>query len=147
MSKSSKSESFHFFLFSSTKLICTFPAISGLEEKRIYKRRAEESSQSKENEKKKKKKKKKNKKKKKKRKKEKERKKKTHKKFFLTDNNINTIFHHQENYLLMNLKLMLVDNQDFLLASGARVCKSCDCKKTSSIPVERSRPLSPPLFA
>jgi len=32
-------------------------------------------------------------------------------------------------YLPMNLKLMLVDSQDFLLASGARVCKSCDYKK------------------
>ena len=32
----------------------------------------------------------------------------------------------------MNLKLMLVDSsQDFLLASGARVCKSCNCKETS----------------
>jgi len=29
----------------------------------------------------------------------------------------------------MNLKLMLVDSQDFLLASGARMCESCGCEK------------------
>jgi len=49
---------------------------------------------------------------------------------FLTDNYTNFKW----NYLQMNLKLMLVDSsQDFLLASsGARMVKSCNCKKLLS---------------
>ena len=48
-------------------------------------------------------------------------------KFFLTVN-INSI-HDQVNLLANEPEVNVVDSQDFLLASGARVCKSCDCKK------------------
>ena len=49
-------------------------------------------------------------------------------KFFLTVNNTNSI-HVQVNLLANEPEVNVVDSQDFLLASGARVCKSCDCKK------------------
>jgi len=49
-------------------------------------------------------------------------------KFFPTDDNINSI-HHQVESLANEPEVSVVDSQDFLLASGARVCKSCNCKK------------------
>ena len=39
----------------------------------------------------------------------------------------------QVDLLANELKVNVVDSQDFLLASGARVCKSCNCKKTSKL--------------
>ena len=48
-------------------------------------------------------------------------------KFFLTDNYINSI-HHQAT-LANEPEVNVIDSQDFLLATGARVCKSCNCKK------------------
>ena len=48
--------------------------------------------------------------------------------FFLTDNNINSI--HLQVILLANEpEVNVVDNHDFLLASGARMCESCGCEK------------------
>jgi len=47
---------------------------------------------------------------------------------------------HVQVILLANeLEVNVVDSQDFLLASGASVCKSCNCKKTSSIKGNRRR--------
>ena len=59
-------------------------------------------------------------------------------KFFLTVNNINSI-HDQVNLLANEPEVNVVDSQDFLPASGARVCKSCYCKKLLMFKSGRSR--------